>query len=110
MPDEAEILHAVRSIGASKAPGPDGITALFYQTYWSIVKHDVVATVQHFFASGYLLRSLNHTNIVLIPKKDNPTLASRYRPISLCNVLYKFISKILATRLKAFLPQLISPM
>lgn len=110
VPDEAEIFTAVRSVGASKAPGPDGITALFYHTYWDIVKHDVVASVQRFFESGYLLRSINHTNIVLIPKTDNPTLASHFRPISLCSVFYKFISKILASRLKIFpCKQVLSP-
>lgn len=74
------------------------------------MKHDVVASFQRFFESGYLLRSINHTNIELIPKTDNPTLAFHFRPISLCSVLYKFISKILASRLKIFLPQIISPM
>lgn len=70
----------------------------------------MIATVQRFFESGYLLLSINHTNLVLIPKKDNPTLASHFRPISLCSVIYKFIFKILATRLNAYLPQIISPM
>lgn len=87
IPDEAEIFTAVHSIGASKAPGLDGITSLFYQSYWAIVKFDVIATVQRFFEFGYLLLSINHTNLVLIPKNDNPTLASHFRPISLCSVI-----------------------
>lgn len=109
VPDEAEILSVIQSIGASKAPGLDGISALFYHTYWSIMKFDVVTTFKCFFASSFLLKSLNHTNIMLIPKNDNPTLVSLFRPISLCNVLYKTISKILAIRLKSFLLQIISP-
>ena len=50
----------------------------------------------------------NRTNIALIPKINNPTKMTKFRPISLSNVIYKIISKILANRLKTILPQIIS--
>ena len=56
-----------------------------------------------------MLPDLNHTNIVLIPKVKNSEKMSEYKLISLCNVVYKIISKVLANRLKQVLPDIISP-
>ena len=52
--------------------------------------------------------SLNRTNIALIPKINNPKKMVDFRPISLCNVVYKLISKTIANRFKALLPHIIS--
>lgn len=56
-----------------------------------------------------MLPVLNHTHITLVPKVDNPSKVSQFRPISLCNVIYKIISKLMTERLKLVLPKLISP-
>ena len=96
-------------MGPTKAPWPDGINALFYQKFWHIVGNDVMNVVLDFLNNGVMLPDLNHTNIVLIHKVKNPENMSDYRPIGLCNVVYKIISKVLANRLKQVLPNIISP-
>lgn len=53
--------------------------------------------------------SLNQTNITLIPKVPNPTHASQFRSINLCNFTYKVISKVLVNKLKVYLSDLITP-
>ena len=62
-----------------------------------------------FFHSGSLLKSLNQTFLTLIPKVNFPVDVSHFRPISLCNVIYKIISKIMVSRLKPFMDMLITP-
>ena len=91
-----------------KAPGPDGMTAFFYQQSWSIIKKDVVDMVNSFLTTGSINGRLNVTNICLIPKTARPNRMTELRPISLCNVGYKIISKVLYQRLKGLLPTLIS--
>ena len=70
---------------------------------------DVVSAVLDFLNNGNMLPEINHTNIVLIPKVKDPEKMSDFRPISLCNLIYKIISKVLANRLKQVLPYIISP-
>ena len=104
-----EVKVALFQMGPTKAPGPDGINALFYQKFWHVVGDTVVLAMLDFLNNGNMLPKINHTNIVLIPKNRNPVKISDFRPISLCNVIYKIISKVLANRLKQVLPQIISP-
>ena len=93
-------MGVVFSMDLWKAPGPDGYLGIFYHHYWDIIGNDVVCTVRDFFSTGRLVKALNATNIVLIPKKELPSTVGDYRPISLCNFVYKVISKILANMLK----------
>ena len=91
-----------------KALGPDGMPPLVYQHFWLTMQHDVTSAILSWLNSGILPKPINHTLITLVPKLDNPELVSDFRPISLCNVLYKIYSKVLANRFKKFLPSLIT--
>ena len=104
---EEEVRQALFMMHPEKAPGPDGMTALFFQHSWHIIKTDLLEMVNDFLSSGILDQRLNMTNICLIPKTERPTRMTELRPISLCNVGYKIISKVLCQRLKVCLPSLI---
>ena len=108
IPSDSEIKEAMASINGGKAPGPDGFSATFYQSYWHIVGEDVTRDIRSFFTTNSLQAQQNETHIRLIPKITGPKSVADYRPIALCNTHYKIIAKILTRRLKPLLPALIS--
>ena len=91
---------------STKAPSPDGFAALFYKKYLSIVKDVVLSSIWDFFGNHHLQKEQNHTFIALIPKQLGASSVHQFRPISLCNIIYKIISKIL---FKGLLHRFISP-
>ena len=103
-----EVKVALFQIGPTKAPKPDGVNAIFFQKFWHIVGDDVVIAILDFLNNGNMLLEINHTNIALIPKVKNPEKMFDFRPISLCNVIYMIMSKVLANRLKQVLPYIVS--
>ena len=103
-----EVESALRQMAPLKAPGPDGMPPIFFQHYWDCIGNDIVKAVLFCLNTSEIIPGLNHTFITLIPKVKNPDFISEYRPIALCNVLYKLVSKVLANRLKRVLPQIIS--
>ena len=73
------------------------------------MKSKVCLAVLDFLNKGIFENELNVTHIALIPKKKNPSCITNHRPISLRNILYKFIAKVIANRLKKVLGNIISP-
>jgi hypothetical protein len=91
-----EVVEALESIGDLKAPGLDGMHAIFYKKIWDTVGHKVTEEVMSVLNGGPMPPSWNDTCVVLIPKVTDPENMKDLRPISLCNVVYKLVSKILA--------------
>ncbi|CAN6541494.1 unnamed protein product [Malus baccata var. baccata] len=104
---DREIMEAAFQIPPTRAPGPDGFTGCFYKDHWETVGKDVALVVKAFWHSGKMLRKLNHTNLVLIPKVKCPKNMAQFRPIALCNVIYKIIAKLVTNRLKSVMPKII---
>ncbi|GAU43270.1 hypothetical protein TSUD_36200 [Trifolium subterraneum] len=105
---KVEIQQALFQMHPDKSPGPDEFNPAFYQRFWEQCSDDIFSAASTWLERGYFPTSLNDTNICLIPKCDNPTSMKDLRPISLCNVLYKMISKVLANRLKCCLDKCLS--
>ncbi|KAK1318023.1 hypothetical protein QJS10_CPB04g01586 [Acorus calamus] len=105
---EKELRSVIFGLKALSSPGPDGFPARFFQLLWDLIKLDLLQAINHFFLNGKLLRQVNHSFIALIPKTLNADSLDLYRPISLCNTLYKIITRIMALRIQPLLPKLVS--
>jgi hypothetical protein len=105
---DEEIGDALVQIGPLKAPGADGFPVRFFQRNWGIMKEEVVAAVKKFFHEGSMPSEINETIIVLIPKNNDPISPKDFRPISLCNVIYKIVAKCISNRLRPLLDGLIN--
>ena len=103
-----EIEFALNQMAPLKSLGPDGMPPIFNKKIWSDIGDDVVEAVLFCLNSGSLISGLNHTFISLIPKVKNLEFVTEFRPIALCNILYKLVSKVLANRLKKVLLYIIS--
>lgn len=89
-----------------KAPRPDEFTALFFQKYWEFVEKPLVDLLLNYFWSGTIPMGLNELVICMIPKLEIVDSLNQFRPISLCNVTVKIISKVIANRLKLMMKKL----
>ena len=92
-----------------KMPRPDSFPVAFYKSYWLVIGEDVIKAITSFFTNGSITKEINSSLIILIPKVPNPLSFKKYRPISLCNMIYKIISKILVSRIRPLLHRFIFP-
>jgi len=103
-----EVRRALFMMGANKPPSLEFLTAGFYQFHWNVLGLGVTAAVLDFLNGGEIPDSINSTTLVLIPKVKTPQEMKQFRPISLCNVIYKICSKVVANRLRVHLDDVIS--
>ena len=90
------------------APGLDDMSPILYKSFWHIVGEDVTKATLAILNEGFVPDSINSTFISLIPKVKNPKKVSDFWPISLYNVFYKIIAKVLVNRLKLVLSHVVS--
>lgn len=105
---EEDVIAALNQMHPLKAPGPDGMPALFYSKFWSVIKPDLLAVVLGILNAEVSPSAINQTHITLIPKTKHPETPKDFRPISLCNVAFKLVTKCITNRLKPLLPKLIN--
>ncbi|CAN0846299.1 Transposon TX1 uncharacterized 149 kDa protein [Linum grandiflorum] len=96
------------SMHPDKAPGPYGFNPGFYQKFWPLVGAQVTACRRTWLERGELPDYIQETTIVLLPKCNNPEIMKDWRPISLCNVLYRLVAKVLANRLRKVMLRVVS--
>ncbi|KAL9235614.1 hypothetical protein vseg_010359 [Gypsophila vaccaria] len=103
-----EVKIALDQMHPNKAPGPDGLNANFFKTYWHIVGGDVSEFVIDILNGTANISHINKTHIVLIPKTNNAQSMNDFRPISLCNVVYKLVAKVIVNRMKECMDKIVS--
>jgi len=106
---ENEFQEAILSMHPDKSRGPDGLNSAFYHRFWNELGGEIFTIASFWLASGSFPPELNATQIILTPKGENLTTMKNLRPIVLCNVLYKIISKVLANLLRPQIDKWIYP-
>lgn len=104
-----ELEETINKMAKNKAPGPDGFTIEFYQANWSFMGNDLLDLVEESRCSKRMHQGLNATFLALIPKPGCSDEPQGFKPISLCNVVYKILATIMVNRLKPILSDLIAP-
>eukprot|EP00253_Pinus_taeda_P035371 PITA_35371 len=100
---EDELHGILKAFSKDKCPGPDGWTIEFFIHFFDIIKHDLIQMIEESRISGRIHPHTSSTLIALIPKKRDADSFSDFRPISLCNISFKIISKIMVERIKGTL-------
>ena len=86
---QEEVDQAVKAMPPGKAPGQDRFTTDFFHHCWDLVKKDIWEVVEESRASGVVLPALNVTFLTLILKEERVTNPKQFKPIALCNIIYK---------------------
>eukprot|EP00253_Pinus_taeda_P025838 PITA_25838 len=103
-----EVEAAMKIMAKDKSPGPDGWTIELFLFFFDVIGSEITDVIEESRMKGEVYRPFNATFIALIPKKEDPGIFEDFRPISLCNCIYKIIAKVIAIRIFPFLSRNIS--
>lgn len=105
---QEEVEDIIKTMAKDKSPGPDGWTIELFQHFFEQIGAELTEVVEESRRKGEIYAPFNSTFIALIPKKEDPESFEDFRPISLCNCIYKIIAKVIVVRLKPILSKCIS--
>jgi len=103
-----ELLCILKAFAKDKSPGPDGWTSEFFLSFFCLVGQYLLDYVEDSRIKGKVKNTINSTFIALIPKGNKPLGFMDYRPKALCNLCYKFITKVITNRLRPILSKALS--
>ncbi|KAJ3687279.1 hypothetical protein LUZ61_016443 [Rhynchospora tenuis] len=95
-------------MGPDKSPSPDGVSCRFLQENWNVLGPDLVVQVRNIFETAMVPEKWLCCNVVLIPKNKEPLTPNDYRPLSIGNVIYRLVMKVLANRLRPYIQKIVS--
>jgi hypothetical protein len=106
---EDKIKEAIMGLYASGAPGPDGLSFLFYLNFWEVIKNEFMALVRDFERGALDIQRLNYSTVTLIPKEPDARHMKKFRPICLSNCSVKIFSKAMRNRVSPIGHRPLSP-
>jgi len=95
-----ELWKVLKDFAKDKSLGPDGWTVELFLHYFELVWEDLLKVFEDSRRRGEVIKEHNSTFLVLIPKVNKPSNFGDFRPVTLCNLCYKVIEKILVNRRK----------
>ena len=105
-----EVTAAICGLYAEGAPGPDRISIFFFKDCWAQVGPDVMELMEEFHAGTCRMDCINWAYITFLPKTSGAERVGDFRPISLSNIIYLIMAKVLTNCLRGLLGTLISPL
>lgn len=103
-----EFDRAVKELAVGKAPGPDGVLVEFFKLFWELIRVDYFAMINLAIVENKLLSEVTRGLISLLHKGEVRRRLTNWRPITLLNVAYKLLAKVLQLRVQPVLMEVIS--
>ncbi|MCO5581256.1 hypothetical protein L7F22_035134 [Adiantum nelumboides] len=101
-----KVTNAVHGLDGASCPGDDGLTRQFFMQYWDLISQPLQEGLQEIFDTGIMLQHMSSGIISLIPKGGDASTLRQWRPITPMSSVYKILARMITSRLRPFLPEL----